>query len=130
VVKLEVLIDGYNLIGWFGLFDFVHKEELTLEEAREEILGKVLANPALGGAQRIKVKLIYDSGGMAIKKLQRGTSQGIKILFVRNTDSFLQRIARKGETVVITRDAPLTAKLREKGVQVCQPEFFFGNHQN
>ena len=126
---MEALIDGYNVAGRLGFFDLVHKGELTLEEAREKVLEEVLANPALGGAQGIKVKIIYDSRGMAFRKLRRRKKQGIKILFVRNTDIFLQGIARKGENVVITEDAPLTEKLREKGVQVRQPKFFFGNHQ-
>lgn len=129
-MKLEVLIDGYNLMGWFELFDFVHKGELTLEEAREEILGKVLANPALGRAQRIRIKIIYDSAEKIGRKPQRREEQKIETFFVEDADNFIQRTAKKGETVVITRDAPLTEKLREKGVQVCQPGFFFGNHKN
>lgn len=129
---MNVIIDAYNIAGWFGYFEFLKEGKITLREVRKKVFKDILENPLLSlRDRRIKVDLIFDSGGeKRLKKLERREIQGIKIIFSRRketADDFIWRNAEKGDAVVVTEDNELRKRLEEKGVQVCDPEFFFGD---
>ena len=114
----EIIVDGYNAMGYLGLLEKVQRKEIGLDLARLTLL-KCLSVLQKTSGKRIIV--VFDGFFSSYGKKRRGRHHKIKFIFTKSpetADNFIKRQAISDRDLIITDDNELRRCLERNGIYV------------